>query len=109
MWLHFVQSSLIFQEYNLSSKCCSNFFPDFEMFIFMFEFLFIALFKLGSINILRPAGAYNHGNNLGEAKPMVGRNLPPPPLCVEMGFTRTFPRNQDTTVKLKSELLSIKF
>ena len=31
-------------------------------------------------------------------------------LCVEMGFTRTFPiRNQDATVKLKSELISIKF
>ena len=30
-------------------------------------------------------------------------------LCVEMGFTRTFPRNQDATVKLKSELVSIKF
>ena len=36
-------------------------------------------------------------------------NLPPPPLCVEMGFTRTFPGNQDVTVKLKSELISIKF
>ena len=30
-------------------------------------------------------------------------------LCVEMGFTWTFPRNQDVTVKLKSELISIKF
>ena len=30
-------------------------------------------------------------------------------LCVEMGFTRTFPRNQDATVKLKFELISIKF
>ena len=30
-------------------------------------------------------------------------------LCVEMGFTWTFPRNQDATVKLKSELISIKF
>ena len=30
-------------------------------------------------------------------------------LCVEMGFTWTFPRNQDDTVKLKSELISIKF
>ena len=29
--------------------------------------------------------------------------------CVEMGFTRTFPGNQDVTVKLKSELISIKF
>ena len=29
--------------------------------------------------------------------------------CVEMGFTRTFPRNQDATVKLKSELISSKF
>ena len=34
---------------------------------------------------------------------------PAPPLCVEMGFTRTFPRNQDAKVKLKSELISIKF
>ena len=34
---------------------------------------------------------------------------PPPPLCVEMGFTWTFHRNQDATVKLKSELISIKF
>ena len=25
--------------------------------------------------------------------------VPPPPLCVEMGFTWTFPRNQDATVK----------
>ena len=30
-------------------------------------------------------------------------------LCVEMGFTWTFPRNQDATGKLKSELISIKF
>ena len=30
-------------------------------------------------------------------------------LCVEMGFTWTFPRNQDAKVKLKSELISIKF
>jgi hypothetical protein len=30
-------------------------------------------------------------------------------LCVEMGFTWTFPRNQDTTMKLKSDLISIKF
>ena len=30
-------------------------------------------------------------------------------LCVEMGFMWTFPRNQDVTVKLKSELISIKF
>ena len=34
---------------------------------------------------------------------------PPPPLCVEMRFTWTFPRNQDAKVKLKSELISIKF
>ena len=34
---------------------------------------------------------------------------PPSPLCVEMGFTRTFSRNQDVTVKLKSELIFIKF
>ena len=33
----------------------------------------------------------------------------PPPLCVEMGFTWKFPRNQDAKVKLKSELISIKF
>ena len=30
-------------------------------------------------------------------------------LCVEMGFTWTSHRNQDATVKLKSELISIKF
>ena len=30
-------------------------------------------------------------------------------LCVEMGFTWTFPRNQDATVKSKSELISIIF
>ena len=30
--------------------------------------------------------------------------------CVlKKGFTRTFPRNQDVTVKLKSELIFIKF
>ena len=30
--------------------------------------------------------------------------------CVlKWGFTRTFPRNQDVTVKLKSELIFIKF
>ena len=33
----------------------------------------------------------------------------PRALCVEMGFTWTFPRNQDGTVKLKSELICIKF
>ena len=32
-----------------------------------------------------------------------------PPLCFQWGFTRTCPRNQDATVKLKSELISIKF
>ena len=30
-------------------------------------------------------------------------------MCVEMGFTWTFPRNQDVTVKLKSELIFITF
>ena len=30
-------------------------------------------------------------------------------LCVEMGFTWTFPRNQDATVKSKSDFISIKF
>ena len=30
-------------------------------------------------------------------------------LCVEMGFTWTWQRNQDATMKLKSELISIKF
>ena len=30
-------------------------------------------------------------------------------LCVEMGFMWTFPRNQDATVKLKSELIFRKF
>ena len=34
---------------------------------------------------------------------------PHPPLSVEMGFTWTFPRNQDATVKLKSDLISMKF
>ena len=29
-------------------------------------------------------------------------------LCVEMGFRWTFPGNQDSTVKIKSELISIK-
>ena len=37
------------------------------------------------------------------------KNLGGGALCVEMGFTWTFPRNQDATVKLKSELISIKF
>ena len=32
-----------------------------------------------------------------------------PSLCVEMDFTWTFPRNQDANMKLKSELISIKF
>ena len=32
----------------------------------------------------------------------------PPQLCVQMGFTWTFPRNQDATVKSKSELIIIK-
>ena len=36
-----------------------------------------------------------------------GHNLAPT-LCVEMGFTWTYPRNQDATVKLKSELISFK-
>ena len=30
-------------------------------------------------------------------------------MCVEMGFMWTFLRNQDASVKLKSELISIKF
>ena len=33
----------------------------------------------------------------------------PRALCVEMGFTGTFTKNQDATVKLKPELISIKF
>ena len=42
---------------------------------------------------------------------MGGRQSPPspPPLCVEMGFTWTFHRNQDATVKLKTVPISIKF
>ena len=35
----------------------------------------------------------------------VGIIYPPPSLCVEIGFTRTFPKNQDVSVKLKSELI----
>ena len=34
---------------------------------------------------------------------------PPPPLCFEWGFTQTFPRNQDASVKSKAELISSKF
>ena len=30
---------------------------------------------------------------------------PLPPLCVEIGLTRTLPSNQDVTVKLMSELI----
>ena len=30
-------------------------------------------------------------------------------VCFEWCFTRTFPRNQDATLKLKSELIFIKF
>ena len=30
-------------------------------------------------------------------------------LCVEMGFTWTSQRNQDATMNLKSEIISIKF
>ena len=33
---------------------------------------------------------------------------PLPALCVEMGFTWTFSWDQDATVKLKSEIISIK-
>ena len=48
----------------------------------------------------------------GHIMPVTLLPAPPPPplspLCVEMGFTRTCPRNQDATVKLKSELISIK-
>ena len=39
----------------------------------------------------------------------LARDGVPPPLFVEMSFTWTFPRNQDAKVKLKSELISIKF
>ena len=38
-----------------------------------------------------------------------GQDLLPPTLCVKMGFTWTFPRNQGAKVKLKSEPISIKF
>ena len=38
-----------------------------------------------------------------------GRDHGPTALCVEMAFTWTFSRNQDATVKLKSELISFKF
>ena len=50
-------------------------------------------FGLGTINILRYDFPFFRGGAL----------------CVEMGFTWTFPsRNQNATVKLKSELISIK-
>ena len=38
-----------------------------------------------------------------------GQNKGGGALCVEMGFTWTFPRNKDATVKLKFELIFIKF
>ena len=34
---------------------------------------------------------------------------PPPPLCVEKGFTLTFPGNQDVDVKWKSEVIYVRF
>ena len=45
----------------------------------------------------------------GPEEPVRGAIAPPPPLCFEWGFTRTFPRNQDATVTLKFEIISIKF
>ena len=45
----------------------------------------------------------------GFASDLAKKTGDPPALCFEWGFTRTFPRNQDATVKLKSELISIKF
>ena len=48
---------------------------------------------------------------IGQLDDVFGQSIfiRPPALCVEMGFTWTFPRNQDATVKLRSELISIKF
>ena len=46
---------------------------------------------------------------LARATVLQGRRNNEGVLCVEMGFMWTFPRNQDATVKLKSELISIEF
>ena len=51
-------------------------------------------------------GWWKHGSKGHGGK---GRDTsPPPPLCVERGFTCAFSRNHDATVNLKSELISIK-
>ena len=42
-------------------------------------------------------------------QPKSGGRAIVPPLCVEMGFTWTFPSNQNAKEKLKSQLISIKF
>ena len=52
------------------------------------------------------------GDCLSRGTELVGVNFfgtGSPGHCVEIGFTWTFPGNQDATVKLKYELISIKF
>ena len=46
---------------------------------------------------------------MGVTEPLEGLKMGGGVLCFEWGFMRTFPRNQDVTVKLKSELIFIKF
>ena len=61
---------------------------------FMLVFNHLKLQKSHSCALYRRAGGTGAGGGA---------------LCVEIGFTWTILRNQDATVKLKSELISIKF
>ena len=47
------------------------------------------------LSCLSECGAEAHTRTVGSSKNPEGA------LCVEMGFTQTFPRNQDATLKLK--------
>ena len=57
---------------------------------------------------IRAVGRYRNPGDRTEVAMWWTIICPPPQLCVEMGFTWTFPRNQDAKVKLKCELISIK-
>ena len=81
------------------------------------------LFRYWEFRVWALRTCIDQSAGLSQARGLGGGGLSPPQfladqltlsqpggaLCVEMGFTWTFPRNQDATVKLKSELISIKF
>ena len=96
---------------SLSNKVEQGF-KNYQNFTLMtLDFYFTATSSFLTNVRLKPYSKHSGGGGgqkeVGEEKfaPPGGRSK----LTREMGFTWTFPRNLDATVKLKSELISIKF